>query len=85
MEEANKGRLGGELSKCVSLLTASESYSSFELFHSVGNSVENNFWRRIGLGAGCLLIDLLRPGRGGCLSDPPGSAQRPAAFVSNLW
>lgn len=55
MEEANKGRLGGELSKCVSLLTASESYSSFELFHSVGNSVENNFWRRIGLGAQGLL------------------------------
>lgn len=32
-----------------------KSYSSFELFHSVGNSVENNFWRRIGLGAQGLL------------------------------
>ena len=57
LEEANAGRLGGELSKSVSVslhllnLIPPPNFSTLW----VNNSVENNFWRRIGLGAQGLL------------------------------
>lgn len=57
LEEANAGRLGGELSKSVSVslyllnLIPPSNFSTL----LVNNSVENNFWRRIGLGAQGLL------------------------------
>lgn len=57
LEEANSGRLGGELSKSVSvslhLLNLIPPLNFSTLW--VNNSVENNFWRRIGLGAQGLL------------------------------